>query len=54
VVARAENALQPEVSVTFRVFHADQYLKAVTEGERQDLGRAEKRLAELGLRRGHW
>jgi hypothetical protein len=54
VVARAENGLQPEIGVTFRIFHGDEYLKTVTNEDRQGLTRVEKRLVELGLRRGHW
>jgi hypothetical protein len=54
VVARAENALQPELNVTWRIFHADEYLKTVTNEDRQGLTRVEKRLLELGLRHRRW
>jgi hypothetical protein len=54
IVMRPENELQPEVGVTLRIFHADEYLKSVTTGEREGLVRFEKRLAEKGLRQGHW
>src|SRR5262245_60972971 len=32
-VLRPENELKPEVSLTLRIFHADEYLKAVTAGD---------------------
>jgi hypothetical protein len=54
IVMRPENELRPEVGVTLRIFHADEYLKSVTTGEREGLARFEKRLVEKGLRQGHW
>jgi hypothetical protein len=53
-VLRPENELRPELAVTWRIFHADQYLKPVTQEERQRLGQVEKQLSGLGLRQGHW
>ena len=54
LVLRPENELRPEVSVTLRIFHPDEYLKSVTAEEREALSRFEKRLAGMGLRQGHW
>jgi hypothetical protein len=54
IVMRPANELRPEVGVTLRIFHADEYLKAVTAGEREGLSRFEKQLTAKGLRQGHW
>jgi hypothetical protein len=54
LVLRPENELRPEVSTTLRIFHADEYLKSVTNEEREGLSRFEKRLTAMGLRQGHW
>jgi hypothetical protein len=53
-VLRPENDLKPEISLSWRIFHAEAYLKAVAAGEREDLARFEKRLSALGLKQGHW
>jgi len=53
-VLRPENELRPEISLTWRIFHADQYLKAVSEADRGRLTAFEKRLVAMGLRHGHW
>jgi hypothetical protein len=53
-VLRPENELKPEVSFTWRIFHKDEYLKAVTADDRDSLSGLEKRLTERGLKRGHW
>ncbi|HEY7411900.1 MAG TPA: hypothetical protein VII13_14230 [Vicinamibacteria bacterium] len=53
-VLRPENQLQPEISLTWRILHADEFWKPVTTGEREGLARVEKRLVTLGLRQGHW
>ena len=53
-VLRPENELKPEVSYTWRIFHKDEYLKAVTAEDRDKLSGVEKRLTERGLKRGHW
>ena len=53
-VLRPENALKPEVCLSWRIFHKDEYLKAVTAEDREGLAEFEKRLHELGLKRGHW
>lgn len=53
-VLRPENELRPELAVTWRIFHAGEYLKAVTPAERQGMARVEKQLSGLGLRQGHW
>jgi hypothetical protein len=54
LVMRPENELRPEVSVTVRIFHGDEYMKSVTAEEREGLSRFEKRLVAMGLRAGHW
>jgi len=54
IVMRPENELRPEVGLTLRIFHADEYLKSVTSEEREGLARFEKRLVGMGLRQGHW
>ena len=53
-VLRPENELRPEISLTWRIFHADQYLKAVSEADRGRLTALEKRLVAMGLKHGHW
>ena len=53
-VLRPENELRPELSLTWRIFHADEYLKPVSAADRDELGTVEQRLHELGLKRGHW
>jgi hypothetical protein len=53
-VLRPENELRPEIGLTMRIFHADEYLKAVTAAETEGLGRFAKRLVGMGLRQGHW
>ena len=54
VVLRPENELKPEVCLCWRIFHKDEYLKPVTAAERESLSQFEKRLHQLGLKRGHW
>jgi hypothetical protein len=54
VMMRPENDLKPEVCLSWRIFHKDDYLKPVTEADREGLTICEKRLRELGLKRGHW
>jgi hypothetical protein len=54
VVLRPENELKPEVCLSWRIFHKDEYLQPVTAAEREGLTEFEKRLHELGLKRGHW
>jgi hypothetical protein len=51
---RPENDLRPEVALTWRIFHSDEYMKPVTTAERQGLGQFEKKLTGLGLKHGHW
>jgi hypothetical protein len=53
-VLRPENELKPEISLTWRIFHKDEYLKAVTAADREGMSGVEKRLTERGLKRGHW
>lgn len=54
VMLRPENELKPEVCLSWRIFHKDEYLKPVTDADRESLALCEKRLRELGLKRGHW
>ena len=51
---RPENEFKPEVGLTWRMFHKDEYLKPVTADDREGLARVEKRLVALGLKHGHW
>jgi len=51
---RPENELKPEVGLRARVFHGDDYFASVTNEERTRLNAVEHRLAEMGLRAGHW
>jgi hypothetical protein len=51
---RPENQMQPEIGLTARVFHGDDYFAPVTGEERNKLAGAEQKLASLGLKRGHW
>ena len=51
---RPENELVPEVCLSWRIFHPQEYLTAVTDEDRESLAMCEKRLRELGLKRGHW
>lgn len=51
---RPENEFKPEVGLTWRVTHEDEYLKAVSAEDRERLARLEKRLVALGLKHGHW
>jgi hypothetical protein len=51
---RPENEFRPEVGLTWRLFHKDEYLKAVTADDREILARLEKRLVAMGLKHGHW
>jgi len=54
VMMRPENDLKPEVCLSWRIFHKDEYLKPVDDADREVLGVCERRLRELGLKRGHW
>ena len=51
---RPENEFKPEVGLTWRMSHKDEYLKTVTADDRESLARLEKRLVALGLKHGHW
>jgi hypothetical protein len=51
---RRENEMKPEIGLRARVFHGDEYFKAVTPDERTKLFEAEQRLTSMGLRAGHW
>jgi hypothetical protein len=53
-VLRPENDLRPEIGLTWRLFHKDEYMKAVDDADRQRLGSLEKRLVQMGLKHGHW
>ena len=53
-VMRQQNDLQPEVNLRARVFHADDYFKAVTNDERDRVPAFERRLTTLGLKHGRW
>jgi hypothetical protein len=53
-VMRPSNESHPEVSLDWRITHADDYWKAVTEDDREALARLEKRLTTMGVKSGHW
>jgi hypothetical protein len=50
---RPENEFKPEVALTWRAFHPGEPAP-VTAEDRDRLAAFEKRLAELGLKRGRW
>jgi len=47
-------AFKPEVGLTWRLFHRDDYLAPVTGADRDRLAVVEKRLMALGLKQGRW
>jgi hypothetical protein len=51
---RPENEMHPEIALTARVFHGDDYFAEVTGDEREHLSAVTRRLTELGLKQGHW
>ncbi len=51
---RPENEMEPEIGLRARVFHGDEYFKAVTGDERTRLSAVERNLTSMGLRPGHW
>jgi hypothetical protein len=51
---RPENEMEPEIGLRARVFHGDEYFKAVTPDESKRLAAVERRLKEMGLRAEHW
>ncbi len=53
-IMRQQNDLQPEINLRARVFHPDDYFKAVTPEEREGLHAFEKKLTTVGLRHGRW
>jgi len=53
-IMRQQNDLQPEINLRARVFHADDYFKAVTNEERDRIPAFEKRLTAIGLKPGRW
>ena len=53
-VMRPSNESAPEVSLDWRITHADDYWKAVTDEDRDALARLEKRLTAMGVKSGHW
>jgi hypothetical protein len=53
-VLRPENDCKPEVGLTWRLFHRDDYLAPVTGADRDRLAVVEKRLMALGLKQGRW
>ena len=53
-VLRPENELHPEVSLSFRIFHSDEYMTQVTDKDREGLSRVEKIFTAKGLKHGHW
>ena len=52
-VLRPENEFKPEVGLTWRISHPGEPTP-VTAEDRERLTSLEKRLAELGLKRGRW
>jgi hypothetical protein len=53
-IFRPENDMKPEVSLSARLYHGDDYFAEVTADEREALSALTKRLTELGLKQGHW
>jgi hypothetical protein len=53
-VLRPENELVPEVSLTWRLSHSDEYMKGVTADDRERMTRVERLLIKSGLKQGHW
>ena len=51
---RRENEMKPEIGLQARVFHGDEYFKAVTPDERERLSEVGRKLTARGLRAGHW
>src|SRR5512139_681679 len=52
VVLRPENEFKPEVGLTFNLFPRGGSLAAVTEEDRNRMGRLEKRLLAFGVKQG--
>jgi hypothetical protein len=53
-VMRPANESEPEISLEWRIVHADDYWKPVTDDDRAGLARLEKRLSGMGVKSGHW
>ena len=53
-IFRPENEMKPEVSLSARLYHGEDYFAEVTAEERERLSALTKRLTELGLKQGHW
>jgi hypothetical protein len=51
---RPENQMKPEIGLNARVSHSGSYLTEVTPGDRDALSAVLKRLADMGLKQGHW
>lgn len=51
---RSESEFEPEVQLTVRVFHRQEYFQAVGEGDRKRLAPLEQRLKALGLKAKAW
>lgn len=51
---RPENEMKPEIGLSARIFHGEDYLAEVTPDERDKLSEAMKRLTDMGLKQGHW
>lgn len=51
---RPETGFAPELQITCRVFHKEDYFQKVVEGERQRLAPLEERLRTLGLQAKSW
>jgi uncharacterized protein YecE (DUF72 family) len=51
---RSESEFEPEVQLTVRVFHRQEYFQAVSDGDRKRLAPLEERLKALGLKAKAW
>jgi hypothetical protein len=51
---RPENEMKPEIALSARVFHGDDYFAEVSPEEREGLSAVTKRLTDMGLKQGHW
>lgn len=54
VYQRPQSHMEPEIMLSAQVFHAEKYFTPVSEEERAKLSAFERKLATLGIKRGHW
>lgn len=54
VYERPQSHMEPEILLSAKVFHADNYFTPISEEERAKLSAFERKLGALGIKRGHW